>query len=117
MPMCTWVPKISSRCARSCMSSFTPRYRSSGVISCFIQDENGWVPAAAILSPFARGQLDHRAAEVHQLGPHLGGRAADLGADLDDGLVQLGLHLLQEAVVRLQDLGDVRGQLSGLRDR
>ncbi len=67
------------------------------------------------LEPVARGQLDHRAPEVHQLGSHLGGRAADLGADLDDGLVQLGLDLLQEAVVRLQDLGDVGGQLSGLR--
>ncbi len=67
------------------------------------------------LEAVARGQLDDRAAQVDQLGAHLRGRAADLGADLDDGLVQLGLHLLEEAVVRLEDLGDVRRQLARLR--
>src|ERR1041384_4727026 len=51
IPMWTWVPKMRSRCARSCRSSRTPIYRSSGVISWSCQEENGWLPAAATLRP------------------------------------------------------------------
>src|SRR5512140_480160 len=51
IPMCTCVPKISSDCASSAMSAFTPMYRSSGVISCVTHEENGCVPAAATRSP------------------------------------------------------------------
>ena len=53
-------------------------------------------------------------AEPHQLGPRLGRRLADLGADLDHRLVQLGLDLLAEDELALfEDLRDVRLQLPG----
>src|SRR6185437_6383570 len=94
IPMWTCVPKMSSCWARSCRSCLTPMYRSSGVISCVIQLENGCVPSAAILSPW---------------------RAADLGAALHHRLVQLQLHLLHHQVVAGEDLGDVRSELARLR--
>ena len=46
--------------------------------------------------PLLAGQLDDRAAQPDQFGPRLGRRLADLGADLDHRLVQLGLDLLAE---------------------
>jgi hypothetical protein len=60
-------------------------------------------------------ELDHRAPQVHQFGADLRRGSADLGAYLDDGLMELRLHLLQEAMVSLQDLSDVGGQLAGRR--
>ncbi len=63
----------------------------------------------------ARGEPDHHSAQPLQLGARLRRRLAHAGADLHDGLVQLRLHLTQDQVVVLEDLGDVRAQLPRLR--
>ena len=49
--------------------------------------------------PVLAGELHHVPPEPHQLGPHLGRGAADLGADLDHRLVQLRLHLAEDEMI------------------
>ena len=61
------------------------------------------------------GELHHAAAQPHQLFANFLRRPADRRADLDDRLVQLRLHLPEEAVVVLEELRDVRLQLASLR--
>src|SRR5207248_3444578 len=61
------------------------------------------------------GQLHDPAPQAHDLLAHLGGRLADVRADLDDRLVELRLHLLaQDQLPLLEQLGDVRAQLARL---
>ena len=54
------------------------------------------------------GEFHHPAAQLDELRLHLRGGLADRGSHFDDRLVQLGLHLFEHHVARLQDLRDVR---------
>ena len=65
--------------------------------------------------PALRHLLRDETSQPNHLVPSLGHGLAHLAADLDDGLVQLRLHLLPEdELVRVQDLGDVGGELPRL---
>jgi hypothetical protein len=66
------------------------------------------------LEPASAGELHDAAPELHELMPHFGGRTTDRGPDLDDGLVQLGLHLPHHQVIVLEDLRDVGLKLTRL---
>ena len=60
-----------------------------------------------------RGQLHDPAPEPHELFADFLRRATHRGANLHDRLMQLRLHLPEEAMIVLQQLRDVRLQLPG----
>ncbi len=75
----------------------------------------GALPASALEQVIAQAKaLDM--AKVHQeIAARVLGGLANRAPHLDDRLVELGLELLsQDDVVRLEDLGDVGGELAGL---
>ena len=85
------------------------------MISWFIHDEIGCVPAARIFRPCLSAKRRDRAAQASDLGARLGHGAAGPRADLDDALVHLGLDLLaQDHLAALKNLGDIRAQLARL---
>ena len=61
------------------------------------------------------GQIHDQSSQPDQFGPGLGRGPADLGADLDHGLMELRFDLAEDHRILFQDLGDVRAEFPGRR--
>jgi len=71
-------------------------------------------PRRRDLQPSLGRESDDRAAQPDELRAKVRRAATDLAPDLDHRLMQLGLHLLEDEMIALEDLGDVRAELARL---